>query len=183
MKKLRRSEIITQLLPQFIFEKIHKFFGLFFHLHENKIPRTCMHFDPENKIVKLCAEGMSAEIAGEMPKAKILFLQAWEAASDNLEKFIAAHYVARHQSDANETLRWNLEALNYALDIEGEIMKGHYPSLYLNIGKSYEDLSNAMEALNYYRLAESNSIHLSNDPYGDMIRLGIRGGLARMENV
>ncbi|CAN5843700.1 hypothetical protein BH11BAC7_BH11BAC7_01480 [soil metagenome] len=142
-----------------------------------------MQFDPENKIVKLCADGMSAEIAGEMRKAKVLFLQAWEMASDNFENFIAAHYVARHQSDATETLRWNLEALNYALAIEGETMKGHYPSLHLNIGKSYEDLANATEALKYYRLAESSSIHLGNDPYGDMIRLGIRGGLARMEKV
>jgi rifampin ADP-ribosylating transferase len=140
-----------------------------------------MQFDPENKIVKLCAEGMSAEMAGEMPKAKILFLQAWESASDHLEKFIAAHYVARHQQDANETLRWNLDALKFALAIEGETMKGHYPSLYLNIGKSYEDLGNTTEALNYYQLAESNSIHLGKDPYGDMIRLGIRGGLARMK--
>lgn len=139
-----------------------------------------MHFDPENKIVKLCAEGMEAEMASEMPKAKTLFLQAWESASDNFEKFIAAHYVARHQQDANENLRWNLEALNYALAIEGETMKGHYPSLYLNIGKSYEDLGNTTDALIYYRLAEKNSIHLGNDPYGDMIRLGIRGGLARM---
>lgn len=138
-----------------------------------------MHFDPENKIVKLCAEGMSAEMAGEMPKAKILFLQAWEAAENNLEKFIAAHYVARHQEDADETLRWNLEAMNYALATEGETMKGHYPSLYLNIGKSYEDLGNIAEALKYYEFAQESSVHLANDPYGDMIRLGIRGGLAR----
>lgn len=140
-----------------------------------------MYFDPENKIVKLCADGMAAEMAGEMSKAKSLFHEAWESASSDFEKFIAAHYVARHQPDANGSLNWNLKALHHALAIEGETMKGHYPSLYLNIGKSHEDLGNTTEALEYYHLAEKNSIHLGNDPYGDMIRLGIRGGLARMK--
>lgn len=138
-----------------------------------------MHFNPGNPVVKLCAEGMAAEFAGEMQKAHLFFLQAWELAATDFEKFTAAHYVARNQADPEETLRWNLLALQFAIAIDSPEMKPHFSSLYLNAGKSYEDLGENLEALRQYRLAEAASVHLPNDPYGDMIRFGIKGGLQR----
>lgn len=56
-----------------------------------------MEFSPFNNIVKLCLQGMEMEEKGKSEEAIKLFLQAWNEATKDFEKFIAAHYVARHQ--------------------------------------------------------------------------------------
>ena len=64
-----------------------------------------MHVDPANPVVQLCAAGMAIE--GDPLGARALFAEAWALQSDDYEACIAAHYVARHQATAEETLRWN----------------------------------------------------------------------------
>ncbi len=61
--------------------------------------------DPENHVVRLCVRGMGAEARGEEDEARRLFLQAWDEATDDYEACIAAHYVARHQTTPQDTLR------------------------------------------------------------------------------
>ena len=56
-----------------------------------------MEFNPNNKIIKLCVQGMHMEGEGRPEEASRLFLQAWNEATNDFEKFTAAHYVARHQ--------------------------------------------------------------------------------------
>ena len=58
-----------------------------------------MEFNPNNKIVKLCLQGMKLEDEGKPAEASALFLQAWNEATKDFEKFIAAHYVTRHQTN------------------------------------------------------------------------------------
>jgi hypothetical protein len=64
-----------------------------------------MTIDPENPVVRLCAEGIQAESAGERLRAAELYLKAWNERTNSLEACIAAHYVARVQSTAEEVLR------------------------------------------------------------------------------
>jgi hypothetical protein len=109
--------------------------------------------DPENPVIKLCIAGTQAEFQGLNEKARAFYLQAWEAARDDYEACIAAHYVARFQDDPAETLRWNREALCRAEAVGDERVKNFYPSLYLNIGRSHELLENQAEADKYYALA------------------------------
>lgn len=137
-----------------------------------------MIFDPNNNVVKLCAKGMESE--GEPEKASALFLQAWNEADGDLEKCIAAHYVARHQNTVNEKLSWDIIALEHAEKVNDEEIKSFYPSLYLNIAKCHEDMNDFVSALNNYRLAESYSGFLQNDGYGSMIKTGIRNGIERV---
>ena len=61
-------------------------------------------FDPENAVVKLCAEGMDHEGDGT-GRSSELFQQAWELASPAAEKMIAAHYMARLQHTAAAKLK------------------------------------------------------------------------------
>ena len=61
-----------------------------------------MQFDTNNKVIQLCAEGMSKE--GDPEEALALFRKAWELASDDKEKFTAAHYLARQQPSVKEKL-------------------------------------------------------------------------------
>jgi hypothetical protein len=103
--------------------------------------------------VNLIVEGCRAEFEGRREDARLLYWQAWLAAQDDFDACIAAHYVARFKEDPNEILRWNQESLTRADAVKDERVKDFYPSLYLNMGRSYEMLGNHSEAQRYYELA------------------------------
>jgi hypothetical protein len=145
--------------------------------------KETMNFDPENKVTQLCAQGMSLEGQGNISEAKRLFLTAWSESATDFEKFISAHYVARHQDLPVEKLKWNMTALNFALKVEEESMKTYYPSLYLNVAKCYEDLNNHELARENYQAALSYSVYLSEDGYGKMVKSGIQAGLQRVQEL
>jgi rifampin ADP-ribosylating transferase len=140
-----------------------------------------MQFEPDNKIVKLCAKGMDMEGEGKNEEAEKVFLQAWEQASDDKEKFTAAHYVARHQKSVADKLAWDEIALDLALKIKDDSVKGAYPSLYLNIAKGYEDLKEFEKAIKNYETALTYTNFLHEDGYGKMIKGGVENGLERIK--
>jgi tetratricopeptide (TPR) repeat protein len=109
--------------------------------------------DLNNPVIKLCIEGTQAEFRGQLDEARRLYQQAWDAARDDYEACIAAHYVARFQVTPEEMLRWNQIALDRAEATEDDRGRDFYPSLYLNLGHSYEVLGNLVEAQRYYDLA------------------------------
>ena len=109
--------------------------------------------DINNPVVRLCIAGTQAEFAGRLDDARGLYAQAWEAAHNDYEACIAAHYVARFQATPEDGLRWNLEALERARRVEDGSVEAFYPSLYLNLGRSHEALGNPAEARRYYGLA------------------------------
>ena len=109
--------------------------------------------DINNPVVQLCIQGTQAEFAGRREDAWAFYQRAWEAARDDFEACVAAHYVARGQTSPAEILRWNLEALKRADAVGGDQVRDFYPSLYLNMGHSYELVGNQIEAQRYYDLA------------------------------
>ena len=109
--------------------------------------------DHNNQVIQLCVAGSRAEFEGRIADAKALYWQAWEAAQDDYEACIAAHYVARHQATPAETLRWNQLALARADAVADERVQGFYGSLYLNLGHSYELVGDQTAAQHYYALA------------------------------
>jgi hypothetical protein len=116
--------------------------------------------DPTNPVIKLCTAGTRAEFEGRPEDARALYWQAWEAAADDYEACIAAHYVARFQETPEDIFRWNQEALTRAEATEDERVKEFYPSLYLNMGRSYELTGNQTKARFYYDLAaQLGAIH------------------------
>ena len=139
-----------------------------------------MLFDPENHVMQLCAHGMHLEGEGKSEEAYQCFGQAWNASTNSLEKFTSAHYVARGQPTVTDKLTWDTIALAQALTIHDERIKGTLPSLYLNIGKGYEDLQDFDQAREHYRLALSLADYLPPDGYGKMIKAGIIRGLERV---
>lgn len=136
--------------------------------------------DPNNPVIKLCAEGMKAEMEGRTDEARALFLQAWGESKDDYDACIAAHYVARHQKSSEEILHWNKEALDRADAVDDERVHSFYPSLYLNMGKAHEDLGKWEEAKRHYELAEAKMSNLPGGRYGDIVRDGIIRGLQRV---
>ena len=115
--------------------------------------------DINNPVVKLCIAGSQAEFEKKFDQARRLYLQAWEAAQDNFEACIAAHYVARLQEQPEDRLYWNTIALKRADMVDREQVQPFYASLYLNMGHSYEILGRQQEAEQYYNLAASLGIN------------------------
>ena len=103
--------------------------------------------------VQLCAEGTRAEFQGRLEPASALYMQAWEAAQDDYDACVAAHYVARFQATPEAVLRWNEEALTRADAVRDERVRDFYPSLYVNLGRAHEQLGHEAEARRYYQLA------------------------------
>lgn len=135
--------------------------------------------NPDNPVVKLCAEGMEAEGAGQLDMAHACFQQAWAARQDDFESCIAAHFMARHQPPA-DMLHWNQVALHHAQAVNDERVDSFYPSLYLNLGWSYEQVGDWAEADHYYALAATRLAILPDDPYATTVRRGVAAGQARV---
>lgn len=139
-----------------------------------------MAFDPDNEIIKLCAQGMDMEGKGNKEEASKLFLQAWNEATNDFEKFTAAHYVARHQKSVADKLKRDETALQLALKIDNDEVKSSFPSLYLNIAKYYEDLNDFGNGKKNYDLALSFTNLLPDNGYGNMVKSGIMKGIERV---
>lgn len=116
-----------------------------------------MEFNPNNIVVKRCLQGMAMEEKGEPEEAGRLFLQAWNEATNNFEKFLAAYYVARHQKDVPGKLKWYETALQFALKIDDDAVKSAFPALYTNIARCCEELNDSDNAVKNYELANSFS--------------------------
>lgn len=140
-----------------------------------------MQYDPNNPIIQLCAQGMDMEGKGRPEEAGKLFLQAWNEAANDLERFTAAHYVARHQKSITDKLKWDETALRLALKLNDNSVQETYPSLYLNIAKCYEDLDDIDNASKNYQLALSFTGQLPDNEYGKMIKGGILNGIERLK--
>lgn len=140
-----------------------------------------MLFDQQNPISQLCAQGMLLEGEAKPEEASKLFLQAWDEATTTAEKFIAAHYVARHQNSVANKLQWDETALSLALELDNPEVNGALPSLYLNVAKCYEDLKDFDKAAENYQLALGYATSLPEDGYSNMIRSGIKSGFERVQ--
>ena len=114
-----------------------------------------MEFNPNNDIVKRCLQGMGLEETGKPQEASKLFLQAWNEATNDFEKFITAHYVSRHQKNVPDKLKWLKTALKHALKVNDDTVTSAFPSLYLKIANCYEDLGDPDKAKKNYELATS----------------------------
>ncbi|MCB0572284.1 MAG: NAD(+)--rifampin ADP-ribosyltransferase [Phaeodactylibacter sp.] len=95
------------------------------------------------------------EEKGKPEEASKLFLQAWKEGTNDFEKFLAAHYIARHQKNISGQLKWLETALQFASKINDDTVQSAYPSLYLNIARCYEDLNDPDNAKKNHDLANS----------------------------
>jgi hypothetical protein len=136
--------------------------------------------NPDNPIVKLCADGMRAESEGRPAEARALFERAWDSRTDDYDACIAAHYVARHRDSPADTLQWNDAALRHAQAVgDAERIRGLLPSLYLNLGHSHEVTGDAEAARRFYELARDVAGELGDDRYGDIVRGAIERALVQ----
>src|SRR4051794_35444458 len=105
-----------------------------------------MEFSPTNHVVRLCVGGVGMEERGEADEAGRLFLQAWNEATNDFEKYIGAYFVAKHQLNVSDKLEWLGTALQFALKVDNVAASSAFPGLYSSIAKCYQDLGDAKNA-------------------------------------
>jgi rifampin ADP-ribosylating transferase len=113
-----------------------------------------MEFDPRNKIVQFCIQGMAMEDQDKPDEPGRLFHQAWNEASNDFEKYLAAYYVARHQDNVHDKLKWLETSLALAKKVNNVATTSAFPNLYTNIAKCYEELNDPDNAKRNYELAK-----------------------------
>lgn len=133
-----------------------------------------------NPVVQLCARGMQAEAKGQPDLARDLFVQAWNRRRDAFDACVAAHFVARHQPTPEAKLHWNEEALAQAQAAGETRVRDFLPSLYLNLGHSWEQVGDPAEARRFYRLADARTEALPDDRYRQTIRSALDGAARRL---
>ena len=112
-------------------------------------------FDPNNPIIKLCMSGMGLEDSGNSEDAITMFHKAWNEATDDYERFIAAYHLGRVQKSVTDRLKWMQTSLQCAQKINDDNVKSAYSTLYLNIAKCYEELGDSENAKRNYELSNS----------------------------
>jgi len=98
---------------------------------------------------------MGLEENGKIEDAIMMFQKAWNEATNDYERFIAAYHLARQQKSIKDKLKWMKTSLQCALNINDENVKSAYPTLYLNIAKCYEELGDSENAQRNYDLSNS----------------------------
>lgn len=99
-----------------------------------------MEFNPNNHVIRRCMQGIDLKEKGKPEEAGKLFLQAWSEATNDVEKFTAAFYVARHQKNVSDRLKWFQTALQLASGVNSDWVMGAVSSLHLNIAKCYHEM-------------------------------------------
>lgn len=111
-----------------------------------------MRFSPANAIVRLCLQGMAMEES--QPQAALnVFLQAWNEAGDDYERFLAAFFVARRQENHSEQLQWYETALQLALKEKDPGITPALPVLYEALARCHETAHQAEQAKRFRTLA------------------------------
>ena len=108
---------------------------------------------PTRPTLPLTLAGIQAEFERRVDDARQLYAQAWDAAGDDYERCVAAHYVGHLEADPAVALCWHLAALAYARQVDAERVAEFLPSLYVNLGRAYELTGDAALAERHYELA------------------------------
>lgn len=103
---------------------------------------------------------MAMEDQAKTEEAGKSFSQAWDQAVTDHDKFIAAFYVSRQQKTPQDKLKWLQTTLDLGLKLKDSSVKAALPSLYLSIGKLYDDLGDYLNSATHYKLANE----LNEDP-------------------
>lgn len=140
-----------------------------------------MDIDPNNPVVALCAAGMAME--GDTDAARRLFEQAWDARTGDYDASIAAHFIARHQANEDDRLRWNAVAVEHAERVDDGRARGLMASLYLNLADSLRSTGDHSAAGLAVVRARVHLTELPDDGYRSFVERGITRLEARLASL
>jgi hypothetical protein len=142
--------------------------------------------DPTNPIIQLCVQGVEAESARRFDEARTYFEQAWRAATDDVEACIAAHYIARNQTDLQQALFWNQTALARAdrataNGAQDDRVRSFYSSLHLGLAMAHEKLGQIGIARHHYHRANETRRDIGDNEHRVLVDYCVVRGLKRTE--
>ena len=114
-----------------------------------------MKFSPRNEIVKLCIQGMRHEEDSHPEEALKSFLRAWNEATEDHEKLLAAYHLSRLQQDSTGQLKWLEIALKLALSVDDVSVRAALPFLHSKIADCHDRLNDVDAAERHRDLAAS----------------------------
>ncbi|ETK32923.1 hypothetical protein [Microbispora sp. ATCC PTA-5024] len=124
--------------------------------------------------------------SGQRGEARDALTALWDrigADGDAFHRCVLAHYLADLQDSAEAELVWDERALAAVADLTDDRaqryhsslqVQGFLPSLHLNLADVHRRLGNADLARQHLANARDLVQHLPEDPYGTMVRAGIR---------
>ncbi|MET8351590.1 MULTISPECIES: hypothetical protein [unclassified Micromonospora] len=133
--------------------------------------------------------------SGQQALARDTLTALWDeigADGDAFHRCTLAHYLADLQGSTEAELSWDERALAAVADLTDERaqqyhhsmqVQGFLPSLHLNLADDHRRLGNTALAREHLALAERFVGRLPDDPYGEMIRAGIRNATEALESV
>lgn len=117
--------------------------------------RRTMEFNTNNNIIKLCIQGMLMEQNDKPEEAGKLFLQAWNEAATDFEKFTASYYVARVQKNIHDKIKWIETTLHLGFKLNDDTVRAAFPLLYTDLAENYKVLGDVDNAKRSSELAAS----------------------------
>lgn len=114
-----------------------------------------MKFSPQNEIVRLCIQGMRLEQGDHVEEARTMFLRAWNEATDDHERFLAAYHVSRQGKDPAGRLKWLEIALQLASRVDEASVRAAFPLLHSGMAECHESLNDLDAAERHRKLATS----------------------------
>lgn len=136
-----------------------------------------MEFSPKNAVVQLCLQGMDLEGKNMPEEAGNLFLRAWNEATNDFEKFMAAYFVGRLHSSVADKLHWVEITLQLAQKINNNYVKEIFPALYSRAAECYEEMGDsdmAKKNQEFARLFGEKPVE--NGPFYHGTRAGLQPG-------
>ncbi|RLP98238.1 hypothetical protein [Micromonospora sp. CV4] len=131
--------------------------------------------------------------SGQQALARDTLTALWDEIGvdgDAFHRCTLAHYLADLQESTEAELSWDERALAAVADLTDERaqqyhhsmqVQGFLPSLHLNLADDHRRLGNTALAREHLALAERFVGRLPDDPYGEMIRAGIRNATEALE--
>lgn len=127
--------------------------------------------DGDSLTAQLCVAGMAVD--GDPVEAGAYFARAWDARRDDYDASIAAHFVARHQPTAEDTLHWNEVAARRAEAVPNGRAHPLLASLYLNLGDSCLAVGRVAEAMDAAEKGWAALEYLPADGYRAFVAQGL----------
>jgi hypothetical protein len=122
-----------------------------------------MPFDLNNPIVQHCLRAMAVEPA-DLTQSRRIAHEAWDEATDDFERFLAAYHIARFEEDHGERIRWletSLECATRSGDLSARTALG---ALHAKLVEAYDERGDREQAAKHRALAESAATVAASDP-------------------
>jgi len=122
-----------------------------------------MPFDPNNPIVQRCLRAMAVQPA-DATQSRRIALEAWEEATDDFERFLAAYHTARFEEHDAQRIRWLEISLEHATRSGDLSARSALGALHAKLAEAHDARGDREQAAKHRALAESVGKSTSPDP-------------------